>query len=382
MITTLPAADATTPGLIGRIPVRNIWLLLLYASKLYQELPEARRVELENAPDDIPELVAEILAGAVARRLRRNLNSDYQRRHHDLNRVRGRINLLRTERRQLLQRARVACIYDELTVDTPRNRYVKAALLRLAQVLQSKRQPSSRTIDLAHRCRHLAARLERAGVSSEPDPRQLNRSTPPDRLGWMDAEERRMLAAARLALDFAIPTEESGASLLPIVNRTETRGWELYERAVAGFYDAVLSPDGWQVTAQSPVNWQLDDPTPGLRGLMPGMVRDVVLERGNRRIVIDTKFTSIMTSGQWDNRSLQSSHIYQIYAYLRSQEQADDPLSLNTAGVLLYPSLGVEYDEAATIQGHEIRFATVNLAADSRTIRAQLLRIVDDSSAP
>ena len=34
------------------------------------------------------------------------------------NRVRGRIDLLRTERRQLLQRGRVACSFDELTVDT------------------------------------------------------------------------------------------------------------------------------------------------------------------------------------------------------------------------------------------------------------------------
>ena len=99
--------QSSTPaaGFIGRIPVRNIWLLLLYASQLYRELPESRRVALEDAPDDIPELVAEILANTVERRLRRNLTAGYQRRRADLNRVRGRINLLRTERRQLLQRA-------------------------------------------------------------------------------------------------------------------------------------------------------------------------------------------------------------------------------------------------------------------------------------
>ena len=97
----------------------------------------SRRVALENAPDDIPELVAEILANAVERRLRRNLTAGYQRRQADLNRVRGRINLLRTERRQLLQRARVACVFDELTVDTPRNRYVRAALTHVAGVVKN-----------------------------------------------------------------------------------------------------------------------------------------------------------------------------------------------------------------------------------------------------
>ncbi|MXZ91693.1 MAG: 5-methylcytosine-specific restriction endonuclease system specificity protein McrC [Chloroflexi bacterium] len=366
MTTTL---EATSPGFIGRIPVRNIWLLLLYASQLYQELPGSRRVELEDAPDDIPELVAEILTSAVARRMRRNLNTDYQRRQHDLNRVRGRINLLRTERRQLLQRARVACIFDELTVDTPRNRYVKGALLRLASVIRA---------DLASRCRNLAAQLERAGVQTEIDSNRLRHSLAMDYLGWTDTEERQMLAAAQLAIDLAIPTEESGFSLLPLVNRPETRGWELYERAVAGFYDAVLSPNGWRVTAQSPATWQLADSTPGLRELMPGMVRDVVLERAGRRIVIDTKFTSIIVTGQQGKETFKSGSIYQIYAYLRSQENDDDSLSLNSAGILLYPAICVDYHETAIIQGHQIHFATVNLAADSRNIRKQLLRILND----
>ena len=46
--------ETLTSGFIGRIPVRNIWLLLLYASQLYRELPASRRVDLEDAPDDIP----------------------------------------------------------------------------------------------------------------------------------------------------------------------------------------------------------------------------------------------------------------------------------------------------------------------------------------
>lgn len=54
----------------------------------------------------------------------------------DLNRVWGRVDAVRTERRQLLQRGRAACVLDELTGDTPRNRYVKAVLLKLGQVIQ------------------------------------------------------------------------------------------------------------------------------------------------------------------------------------------------------------------------------------------------------
>ena len=68
--------------------------------------------------------------------------------------------------------------------------------------------------------------------------------------------------------------------------------------------------------------------------------------------------------------------MYQLYAYLRSQERLDDPMSRHSTGVLLYPSLGVDYEESAIIQGHRVSFATIDLAANGKTIRSQLLRIV------
>ena len=366
---------------IGHIPVRNIWLLLLYASRLYRELPASRRVELEDAPDDIPHLVAEILTKAVERRLRRNLSHGYQRRWADLSRVRGRIDLFSTQRRQLLQRGRVACVFDELTVDTPRNRYVKAALTHIASVVSKLANDS----DLERRCRDLALRLERAGVVGHLDPRYASKATALDNVGWVDAYERQMFAAASLALDLSIPTEQSGLALLPVVNRSETEGWKLYEKAVAGFYDVALSHLGWRVRPSVHIQWPTSDPTPGLHTIMPVMVTDIVLERrehsipdAGQRIVIDTKFTSILAHGQFGQQMLKSGHMYQLYAYLRSQEQLGEPISCYAMGVLLYPSLGVDYNESATIQGHRVTFATVDLAADSQTIRSQLLRIVDN----
>ena len=368
--------EPQTSGSIGSIPVRNIWLLLLYASRLYRELPASRRVELEDAPDDIPKLVAEILTNAVDRRLRRNLSHGYQSRRADLSRVRGRIDLFRTERRQLLQRGRVACVFEELTVDTPRNRYVKAALTHIAGVVNDA--------DLERRCRDLAFRMERSGVVGHLDPRYTGNAVLLDTVGWVDVHERRMLAAAGLALNLAIPTEQSGMALLPIVNRSETEGWRLYENAVAGFYDVALYDCGWKVKHGSRIRWPASNSTPGFHAIMPEMVTDIVLEHREHgapapslRIVIDTKFTSIVARGQFGQQMLKIGHIYQLYAYLRSQEQPSEPITRDSEGVLLYPSLGVDYNESTTIQGHRVAFATVDLAADTQTIRSQLLRIVD-----
>ncbi len=187
-----------------------------------------------------------------------------------------------------------------------------------------------------------------------------------------------MLAAAQLALNLHIPTEQAGRALLPVANRRETQGWRLYEAAVAGFYDATLSHQGWRVRGQSGIAWPMENPTPGLPAIMPGMTRDIVLERGDQRIIIDTKFTEIVSPGQYGNTTLKSANIYQLYAYLRSQEQPADLLSLHSSGVLLYPAIDARVDESATVQGHRIRFATVDLSAGTQTIRKQLLRIVED----
>ena len=371
----LTDADSGVPaaGFLGRIPVRNIWLLMLYASELYRELPPAQSAGVEDDPDELPNLVAELLTHAVERRIRRNLSFGYRRRSADLSRVRGRIDLLRTERRRLLRRGLVACSFDELTVDTPRNRFVKAALDLLAGIVRDS--------NLAHRCRALSLHMERAGVSGESRTSRQRRPPPPSRLGRLDAEDRRMLAAARLAFDLALPTEDPGASHLPTADRGGVRGWELFERAVGGFYDVVLSRQGWRVSPGGRnLRWQVAAKSPGIDEVLPSMYTDVELERpatapGPRRIVIDTKFMSMLTSGHHRKQTLSSGHIYQMYAYLMSQERDDDPASLDSSGVLLHPSVGETFDEYALIQGHEMRFATVDLAADSREVRRQLLRI-------
>ena len=364
-----------TTATVGRIPVRNLWLLMLYASRLYRALPSTRRFEAERNPDEIPDLVAEILTRAVERRLRRNLSSEFDRREAELTRVRGRIDALRTERRHLLQQGRIACSFDELTTDTPRNRYVRAALNHLNRTVNRS--------ELRRRCRIAASALERAGVGTDRSlPRGGMRFTAPVSAGRYNAEDRQMLAAAELAFNLRMPTEEAGQSRLPAPGRDERWARQLFEEAVGGFYDTVLSPQGWSVRTGSLLNWQVESPTAGIERLLPGMKTDIVLEGPEvadgpamPRLVIDTKFTSIVKSGQYGNPTLHSNYIYQIYAYLMSQERQADPLSLTVSGMLLHPSVAGEVDEAATIQGHRIRFATVDLAADSLAIRNRLLEL-------
>lgn len=350
------------------IPLRNIWLLLLYASDLFRQLDRLRRSGVEENPDELPDLLAEILTHAVERRLARNLSLGWRTREKDLDRVRGRVDFLRTESRRLLERGKVACRFDELTIDTPRNRLVRAALARLAAICG--RPP------LVSRCRSLAARLERLGVGAEKPPRtELSLVT----FSRFDADDRRMVAAAQLAFEISLPNEEEGAMDLNVPDRDIVWLRNLFERAVGGFYDVVLSPQGWRVGRRKTLYWPQSNATQGIESILPSMEADIVLEQPKsvRRLIIDTKFNSILTSGRFGKESLRSGHMYQIYAYLRSQVHEDDSLSSRADGLLLHPSIGEKVDEAVMIQGHVLRFATIDLAATACEIRRELLAMVD-----
>ena len=86
-------------------------------------------------------------------------------------------------------------------------------------------------------------------------------------------------------------------------------------------------------------------------------------------------FPTIYRVSGWE---LSSAYLYQIYTYLRSQTGQGDSSADRAEGMLLYPSVGESVAEAAVIQGHRIRFMTVNLAADTSVIRAELLRVTKD----
>jgi 5-methylcytosine-specific restriction enzyme subunit McrC len=348
------------PGWIGRIPVRNLWLLILYASELTQFNEPFDAVD--DDVDDLPSLVARLLTDEVERRRRRNLTRGYRHRDMVLTRVRGRIDILTTEARQLLARGEVFCHFEEQTVDTPRNRLIRAALDLLARLIPDK--------DLSVRCRSLAIDLARSGVGGV---RPSRAEMAADQIGRNDAADHLMVALARLAFDLALPTEDAGLTPLVAPDREEAWVRRLFEKAVLGFARVELMPLGWSVRGGIPLEWQVSSPSQGLRQILPRMVTDIVLDPPDdgRRLVIDTKFTSILAGGRFGDASLKSGCLYQIYAYLRSQEGCD-PRWDEAAGLLLHPAIDASLHEHVVIQKHPISFATVELSATATAIRSDL----------
>ncbi|HCE2128482.1 TPA: 5-methylcytosine-specific restriction endonuclease system specificity protein McrC [Vibrio parahaemolyticus] len=360
---------STSSRRLGNIPVRNLWLLMLYASDLYRHLG-TNKVDLEDNPEDIADLVAEIICHQVEERMMRNLSYGYQSKVAVISRVRGRIDTLTTERQRLLEKGKVCCRVDELTVDTPRNRYVRSALERLTKL--------NVKTTLAHKCRALMLSLERLGVSKA---KPINYSGKSERFGRHDISDQKMVAAADLAFSLALPTEFD--SQFHLTSPDTQKEWlrKLFEKAIAGFYAVALDSREWRVLAGKQFDWQISDKSSGIDEIFPSMKTDIIIDNrtSGERLVIDAKFNAVTKKGWYRNETIRSGYIYQMYAYLRSQEHENNALSLMSSGMLLHPAVDGEVTEIAKIQVHAIWLCTVNLGDSAISIRNRLLFLIHNA---
>jgi 5-methylcytosine-specific restriction enzyme subunit McrC len=185
-----------------------------------------------------------------------------------------------------------------------------------------------------------------------------------------------MIALAKLAFDLALPTEEAGSINLLAPAREMVWIRRLFEKAVLGFSRVELEPLGWGVRGGSPMDWQVASASPGLSAILPRMEMDVVLDPPEgERVIVDTKFTSLLTCGRFREVSLKSGYLYQMYAYLRSQE-GTEPRWADAAGLFLHPAIDERVREQAVIQNHLISFATIDLAGASTAVRTELREIL------
>lgn len=111
-----------------------------------------------------PLLVVQFL-NCVERIASRMLRRGYVARHENLSKVKGRIDILGNERRNLVtgHRETVLCKYDEYSVDTPENRYIKRGLLVARDMISLMTQHKAYAT-LAAKCNSCLSAF--AGVSS------------------------------------------------------------------------------------------------------------------------------------------------------------------------------------------------------------------------
>jgi 5-methylcytosine-specific restriction enzyme subunit McrC len=365
MIATVEENPIMPSTFAKRVPIRNVWHMLVYA---WRELRLLHRwqADVESAPT-LDALFAKILNNLVRERLRIGLGRNYTSTDQMLRGLRGRVDFDKSLKLLAFQNGRAFCHFQIFSANVLKNQIIRSTLHGLAQRGDFGNDRKAASL-LRHQLRRLVRDLDHIDlIELKPDivrRQELQRD---------DHDYGLMLAICHIIVQRQMPTETAGSKKLYGVDRDQLFLWKVFESFVADFFDLRLTD--WTVSAQKTIHW----PAERESEFLPVMKPDIAMRHkvSGQRVVIDTKFTGkSLVAGQFGNLRFNRDHIFQIYAYLRSQEE-ESREHQSAIGMLLYPSVDFHLSEQTRIQGHLLRWETVDLTKPWQEIEASLIQLGD-----
>jgi 5-methylcytosine-specific restriction enzyme subunit McrC len=326
---------------------------------------------VQRAPT-LDALLASVLVRLMQQRLRIGLGHDYVDEERALPRIRGRIDFTESLKQRTLDRSQVVCEFQGYSANSPKNQIIRTTLARLVKVGQFGLDTTSAK-EIQQKLRQLIRNLD--GIDFvELTPELIRRQL----LARHDHDYRLMLAICDLIVQRTMPGASDRKALMPVLDHELLVFYKIYERFVANFYRFHLKD--WEVNAQKRLDWHARESNEHL----PLMVPDLMLQErsSGKMLILDTKFTAhSLVENQWGKVIYDSSHLYQVYAYLKSQEHLSEAHRA-ASGILLYPAVGERVSERVRLQDHVIRIESIDLAAPWQEIETQLMEVVTSSLPP
>jgi len=348
------------------IPYRNLWFMLLYAWNEPPDLTQHIVSEIEDAPS-LDSLLCLILIKLVKQRFRIGLGRDYLMESSAIRGIRGKINFGESIKRNLFDRGQTFCQYYEYHLNVPKNQIIRTTMMKMVRLGNfGPDEPFANSI--RQNLRVLVRAMD--GI----DFVELNRDLiERQQLGRNDRDYRIMLSICKLLLQKQMPTDTYSQTGVRDLDRESIVFYDLFEKFIANFYTYHLTD--WEVQTQKHIAWH----DSSNNEFLPVMKPDIFFreKQSNNVIFLDTKFTSQTIHNQWGGQVYQSGHLYQIYAYVKSQENylTYHPKS---SGILLYPSKRKnEPTRIIELPNHRIKIASIDLTLNWREIEKQLISIIN-----
>jgi len=346
------------------IPYQNLWYMLLYA---WNEPPKFRgeiAEEIEKA-QTLDGLLCLVLIKLVQQRFRIGLGRNYVDERNIIRGIRGKINFGESLKRNLFNQGRAFCEYQNFNINVPKNQIIRTTLMRMIR-LGNFGSDLSFEREVRQKLRMLSRSMD--GIDFIELSTDLIHRLP---LGRNDRDYRIMLAICELLLLRYMPSDTMGETNLLEIEREKLRMFDVFERFVANFYKYHLKD--WEVISQKVLTWH-ELPK---NNYMPNMQPDLYLRNklNNRIIILDTKFMPQTSKGYW-KETFHSGNLYQIYAYLKTQEHISDSFQ-KAEGILLYPASGAsKHSERINLQNHTIRVENIDLTKNWEDIEKNLLTLI------
>ena len=178
---------------------------------------------------------------------------------------------------------------------------------------------------------------------------------------------RMLVSICQLIIEgMLITTDSGGYRLASFVD--EQRMCRLYEKFILEYYIRhypMLSVNASQIP------WDVED---GFRTMLPVMQSDIHLQKDNTVLIIDAKYYSHTTQSQYDNHTLHSNNMYQIFTYVKNRDYAFKEQEHKVSGMLLYAKTEelIQPDNVYQMHGNQITVRTLDLNLPFADIAKQL----------
>lgn len=260
---------------------------------------------LARQSSSLLDILIRIFAKRLLEQAHQGLPRSYQQRKDDLPALRGRLDVMRQFTIHSVRPDRLACRFDELSIDTPLMRIMRACVIFLFS-----RAHTQETLRLLSELR-----LVMDGVSDVPI----------DSLPWnsvkIDRSNNRWRTLYNLARLFLLRDWQAthydaknggdGISLLFPMN-------DLFEATVAAVLRRALAPYGFDVVVQGGFRYCLGiwNPRGSCTGTLFRTRPDIVIRRSGRVVaIVDAKWKCLRDVNDDNKRGMSQADIYQLMAY-------------------------------------------------------------------
>ncbi len=333
------------------IPIRNIYYMLSYAFQVLNEqgYKNLATEEFENVAD----MCSAILVKGVAQQLKRGLGKEYISNTEPLSTLRGRIAIADSIKAMTVMKRQLICSYDEFSENSYMNRIIKTTMEYLLHAdIQKSRKKELRKLLV------FFGNVDTLDVHEINWKLQYNRN---------NQSYRMLIAICNLVIKGLLQTNSDGTMrMMDFLD--EQRMSRLYEKFILEYYRKEF-PDLSASASQIP--WALDD---GFGDMLPIMQTDIMLTLEGKVFIIDAKYYSHTTQSQYDENTLHSNNLYQIFTYVKNKESQLSDVSHEVAGMLLYARTdeSVQPDKNYWMSGNRISVRTLDLNCSFDEISKQL----------
>ena len=334
------------------IPIQNVYYMLSYAFQVLNE-QGYKNIATEQF-HNTAELMAAILEKGIALQLKRGLGKEYIPQMEALSSLRGKIDIAESIKTQSMMRKQLICTYDEFSVNSIMNRIIKSTVeLLLCSNISKQRKKSLRKLMVYF------GEVDFIDLHTVNWNVQYNRN---------NQTYRMLISICYLVVKGLLQTQSDGRKkLMDFLD--EQRMCRFYEKFILEYYRKEFKN---QIVANaSQIPWQLDNEE---NAMLPVMQSDIMLQRGDRVLIIDAKYYEHSTQVQFDKHTLHSGNLYQIFTYVKNKEYELKDKDHKVSGMLLYAKTDEEIypNNVYQMSGNQITVSTLDLNKPFAEIVEQL----------